>query len=94
MLKKFILTFIGIALLLSFQTTTASAAYYEKLTISDVAPDSENSKNENCESGDWKFFSYAAANFFSLKLSWKFIINSDSALQQNFSEVPTSPPNV
>jgi len=91
--KKLILTFIGIALLLGFQASTASASYYEKLMISDAIQDSENSKSENCELEDWKFFSHATADFLSFRTSANFVINGDYSLQKNFLEVPTSPPN-
>lgn len=93
MLKKLILTLIGFSLLLSFQASIASAAYYENSAISDAASDSESSEKENCELEDLKFFNYASLNFFAFKFSSKFAINPDSSLQKNFLEVPTSPPN-
>lgn len=93
LLKKLIFTFIGFALLLSFHASTASASYYENSAIYDAASDLESSENENCELEDSKFLNHFSLNFFSFKFSSKFAINSDSSLQKNFLEVPTSPPN-
>jgi len=90
MFKKIILTLIGVGLLLGFQATVNSDAYYEKLTIADSIEDEKSS--ENCELEDLKFFNYAQKNLTFLKATSDFAINQIAMLQKNFLEVPTSPP--
>jgi hypothetical protein len=94
LLKKIILTLIGIGLLLGFQATTNSNFHYENFTIADIAEDGETSEKENHELKDWKFFDYTSQNFTTPKTSSRFIISKFSTSAQNILEVPTSPPNV
>lgn len=93
LLRKIILTLIGVGLLWSFQISVASDFYHEKSVIVDAMQDKESSEKENCELEDEKFFNHEAA---SLKLSRIFLqieTKDDSFTLAYSPSVPTSPPN-
>ncbi len=91
--KKLIVALIAVGLLFGVNASKNSAFFSEKLALIDQSFDQENSKNQNCEIEDLKFFDQKGGNFTILKISLNPGNKNDIALQQNFSVVPTSPPN-
>jgi hypothetical protein len=88
--KKIILSLIAIGLLCSFQIST-SDFHHEKSAIFDAAQDEESPENENCELE--KFFTHPSEIISTFRISFYLPQNNDLTLPQNFSDVPTSPPN-
>lgn len=92
-LKKTVLALIGILLLFNFQVSSVADFAHEKSAIFDTSENDESSETEieNCELE--KLFTHESVNFKVLKLSSRFTKRDHFLLQENFLEVPTSPPN-
>lgn len=91
--KKLILALVTVGLLLSFHASNHSSFFFAKSVALDETFDQENSKNQNCEIEDLKFFDQQNGSFAILKVSLSLKNKDDNALQKNFSAVLTSPPN-
>ncbi len=91
--KKIIFTLVAIGLLWGFQSSATSDFLFEKPEILDVSSDQNNSEEENCELENLNFLNHDSLNFRIMKVSLHPKNQDQTALQKNFYEVPTSPPN-
>jgi|GEM_PF-2339121 hypothetical protein len=93
LLRKIILTLIGVGLLWSFQLSVASDFYNEKSVIVDAVQDEESSEKGNCELEDEKFFNHETVSLKLSRLSLQIETKEDSFTLAYSPSVPTSPPN-
>ena len=91
--KKLIFTLIALGLLCGFQASTSSDFSFEKSEVFDFASDASDTENEDSKIESSKFFSENSQIFHFLKITLNLAVQSQMALQKNFSAIPTSPPN-
>ena len=93
LLKKIILTLIGLGLLWSFQLSVTSDFYHEKSVSVDAMQDGEASEKENCELEGEKFFNHSNFGLKLSRLSLNLETRDERVTLGYLSSVPTSPPN-
>lgn len=91
-LKKILLTLIAFGLLWSFQNSIVSDYTLESSEIVDASSDKDTSK-EDSELENSKLFGTSAINFKILRITLAIDSQVFATPKENFTQVPTSPPN-